>query len=138
MWNRSSTAAGALNTFGFVDAEVDAAIAAIVGTWDRSSRAVQVTALQQLLLDRLPTLPIGYPALATVGAAGDRRASPGHSGQRLAVRRGAARPRGYAVMRRTTSKRIWIPLRRAAIGTRSLWPWMVPASGASSKSGMKP
>ena len=84
---------GALNTFGFVDAEVDAAIAAIVGTWDRSSRAVQVTALQQLLLDRLPTLPIGYPALATVarpGIVGRRPDILDNAWQYAAVRRDPA------------------------------------------------
>lgn len=84
---------GALNTFGFVDAEVDAAIAAIVGTWDRSLRGARVTALQQLLLDRLPTLPIGYPALATVarpGIVGRRPDILDNAWQYAAVRRDPA------------------------------------------------
>ncbi len=56
---------GELNGFAFANAEVDEAIAEILGTFDRAARRLRVEALQRTLLDLLPTVPLVHPALAT-------------------------------------------------------------------------
>ena len=57
---------GALNRFGFVDAEVDETIALLIATTNSEMRKQHLLEFQRRLLDLVPTVPLVHPALATV------------------------------------------------------------------------
>ncbi len=63
---------GSLNRFGFVDAEVDEMIASLIATTNPETRQQQLRQFQRRLLELVPSVPLLYPAHATVLQAGVR------------------------------------------------------------------